>query len=393
MQIIQNDLISAVTSDASHLSSTFAVTNILNDIPSLQYICNSTSCTIVMTVSSGMQAAFFSGLQADSGTVQLGSATADSEQFDINTTPYSSLSQLALGSSQRISPEFFSFTVAPYTGPTISSPYSGGTISEYTQGPTSIELTGDVTLESDLVLTDSSDSIQRVSTGSALGAASITLRLETSTDRKDSPVSGNAIHQWDQSSGVAGRFEDSSGNAINLNDHANVMIGSICTIGGSDYQVNKIIGDGTGVADVELSGSASDATVTAIKHPIKLGIARAGSVLNVENPQLGTSKTFTDFSIRRQIEDGGYSQTQRNVSKSFTVSGLLSDSNAQSFEGFYRSFRSKPVPVIVADGLDSARNENTLMTGFYFFRSAPSMAYAVFNGSHTQVEFELNEVI
>jgi len=33
------------------------------------------------------------------------------------------------------------------------------------------------------------------------------------------------------------------------------------------------------------------------------------------------------------------------------------------------------------------------MTGFYFFRSAPSMAYAVFNGSHTQVEFELNEVI
>ena len=392
MQILHDDLISSVSSSASHLSSTYPIANVQNDIPSLPYICDATSCTITLTVSSGMQALFLSGLQADSATVQLMTSTDDSGQIDINTTPYSSLAELATGSSQRISPEWFSFTVATAAA-TISSPYSGGTITEYTQGPTTLELTGDLTLAADLVLTDSANSIQRISTGSALSAATVKLVLTTSTDRKDSPVSGNAIHQWDQSSGVAGRFEDSSGNAINLNDHANVMIGSICTIGGSDYQVNKIIGDGTGVADVELSGSASDATVTAIKHPIKLGIARAGSILNLENPQLGTSKTFTDFSIRRQIEDGGYSQTQRNVSKSFTVSGLLADSNAQSFEGFYRSFRSKPVPVIVADGLDSARNENTLMTGFYFFRSAPSMAYGVFNGSHTQVEFELNEVI
>ena len=393
MQILQDDLISAVSSSASHLSATYPVGNVQDDIPSLPYICNATSCTITMTVASGMQALFLSGLQADSATVQLVTSTDDSGQIDINTTPYSSLSELATGTSQRISPEWFSFTVATAAN-TISSPYAGGTISEYTQGPTTLILAGNLTLAADLVLTDSSNSIQRISTGAALTAATVTLTLTTSTDRKDSPVSGNSIYQWDQeAAGVAGRFEDSSGAAINLNNFGNVMIGSIVTISGTDYQVSKIIGDGTGVGDVELSSAASDATVSAIKHPIKLGIARAGSVLNIENPQLGLSRTFTDYSVRRPLLNGGYSETQRNTCKGFDVSAMLSDSNVQNFEGFYRAFRSKPFPAIIAEGFDSARNENTRMAGFYYLRSAPSMAYATHSGSATQTEFQIHEVI
>ena len=393
MQILQDDLISAVSSSASHLSATYPVGNVQDDIPSLPYICNATTCIITLSVASGMQALFLSGLQADSATVQLVTATDDSGQIDINTTPYSSLSELATGSSQRISPEWFSFTVATVAA-TISSPYAGGTISEYTQGPTTLVLAGNLTLAADLVLTDSANSIQRISTGSALTAATLMLTLTTSTDRKDSPVSGNAIYQWDQeAAGVAGRFEDSSGAAVNLNNFANVMIGSICTIDGTDYQVTKIIGDGTGVGDVELSSAASDATVSAIKHPIKLGIVRAGSVLNIENPQLGLSRNFTDYSVRRPLLNGGYSETQRNVCKGFNVSAMLSDTNAQNFEGFYRAFRSKPFPAIIAEGFDSARNENTRMAGFYYMRSAPSMAYATHSGSATQTEFQIHEVI
>jgi len=393
MQILQDDLISAVSSSASHLSATYPIGNVQDDIPSLPYICNATSCTITLTVASGMQALFLSGLQADSATVMVSDTIDDSGQIAINTTPYSSLVELATGSSQRISPEWFSFTVATAAA-TISSPYAGGTISEYTQGPTTLVLAGNLTLAADLVLTDSANSIQRISTGAALGAATVTLTLTTSTDRKDSPVSGNAIYQWDQeAAGVAGRFEDSSGAAVNLNNFANVMIGSIVTISGTDYQVAKIIGDGTGASDVELSSAASDATVSAIKHPIKLGIARAGSVLNIENPQLGLSRSFTDYSVRRPLLNGGYSETQRNVCKGFDVSAMLSDSNAQSFEGFYRAFRSKPFPAIIAEGFDSARNENTRMAGFYYLRSAPSMAYATHSGSYTQTEFQIHEVL
>jgi len=392
MQILQDDLISAVSSSASHLSATYPVGNVQDDIPSLPYICNATTCTITLTVASGMQALFLSGLQADSGTLYLKGPTYESVGIDINTTPYSSLSELATGSGQRISPEWFSVSLVATE--TISSPYAGGTITEFTTGPTTLVLEGNLTLAANLILTDTTGyAIQRLSTGSALGAATVTLTLTTSTDRKDSPVSGNAIYQWDQSSGVAGRFEDSVGAAVNLNNFANVMIGSICTIGGTDYQVAKIIGDGTGASDVELSSAASDATVSAIKHPIKLGIARAGSVLNIENPQLGLSRNFTDYSVRRPLLNGGYSETQRNTCKGFDVSVMLSDSNAQNFEGFYRAFRSKPFPAIIAEGFDSARNENTRMAGFYYLRSAPSMAYATHSGSFTQTEFQIHEVI
>ena len=392
MQILQDDLISAVSSSASHLSAIYPIGNVQDDIPSLPYICNATSCTITLTVSSGMQALFLSGLQADSATVWITTTDDESDLLSVNTTPYSILSELATGSSQRISPEWFSFTLAA-SASTISSPYSGGTLTEFTTGPATLILAGDLTLAANLLLTDSANSIQRISTGSALTAATVTLTLTTSTDRKDSPVSGNAIYQWDQSSGVAGRFEDSSGAAVNLNNFANVMIGSICTIGGTDYQVVKIIGDGTGASDVELSGSASDATVSAIKHPIKLGIARAGSVLNIENPQIGLSRTFTDYSVRRPLLNGGYSETQRNICKGFNVSAMLSDTNAQNFEGFYRAFRSKPFPAIIAEGFDSARNENTRMAGFYYLRASPSMAYATHSGSYTQTEFQIHEVI
>jgi len=401
MQILQDDLISAVSSSASHLSATYPVGNVQDDIPSLPYICNATSCTITLTVASGMQALFLSGLQADSATVQLVTSTDDSGQIDINTTPYSSLSELATGSSQRISPEWFSFTVATATA-TITSPYAGGTISEYTQGPTTLVLAGNLTLAADLVLTDSANSIQRISTGAALGAATVTLTLTTSTDRKDSPVSGDNIGFFIPTGGTPGTTgnfakdatEAGASNFINVNNHGNVLIGSwVNTSTGNTVQVTKIIGDGTTSGDITVSSNLASGTVSSILNPIKLGIARAGSVLNIENPQLGLSRTFTDYSVRRPLLNGGYSETQRNVCKGFDVSAMLSDTNAQSFEGFYRAFRSKPFPAIIAEGFDAARNENTRMAGFYYLRSAPSMAYATHSGSYTQTEFQIHEVL
>ena len=350
MKFLENNLITAGASSASHLSSTYAIANVENDIVSQPYIANAASCNITVTVASGMNSFFIFGLLADSGTVSLDDSAATSGAISINTTQYSSLDQLANNTTNRIPPEWFNFT-------------------------------------------KSGSSITRVDTGSVLAGTTITLALTTSTDRKATQVKGNAIHQWDQSSGATGRFEDSSGAAINLIDFANVMIGSICTIGGSDYQVIKIIGDGTGAADVTLSGSASDATVTAIKNPIKLGIVQAGVSLNVENPQIGFGLGFEDYSIRRPIFDGGLSQKQRNVCKTYSVSSILSDTNVQSFEGFYRAFRSKPFPAIVTQGLPSSTNENTRNSGFFYFRNAPSFEYAQHQGTVSAISFDIHEVI
>jgi len=350
MKILQNNLVTAVSSGAGNLSSTYAIANVENDTVALPYIANSTSAALTINVGAGMNCFFISGHLCDSGTISISASPGSSASIALNATQYSDLDQLAINTRHRLPPEWFNFTV-------------------------------------------SGSSITRVDTGSVLAAATITLTLNTATDRKDTPVSGNAIHQWDQSSGAVGRFEDSSGNGINLNDFGNVMIGSICTIGGSDYQVIKIVGDGSGSTDVTLSGSASDATVTALKNPVKVGIVRAGSVLSVENPQIGTGLGFNDYSIRRQIVDGGLSFKQRNLCKQYSVSSIMTDTNAQSFEGFYRSFRSKPFPALVTQDMPASTNADTRNSGFFYFIGPPSFEYIQHQGSVTAISFDIHEVI
>jgi hypothetical protein len=393
MQIIESNLISSVSSSEGNLDS-FPVANISSDIPSQEYICDATSCTITINIDSGMKGFFISGLMADSASMGV-SISGASGTIAVSTDDYSDLKELAIGQKIRISPEYFNFQV-------------------------------------------DGSSITRATSPNTLTAATVTLSLTTSTDLKDTPASANtnAIYQWDHDSGGHGRFEDSSGNAVNLDDFANVLVGSIVTRG-VDYQVSKIIGDGTATNAVQLadlsattitspfSGTIStnsfclttleingdvtlaadltladyagtppaDGTVTAIKNPIKLGIARAGSVLDVENPQQGFSQSFTDYSIKRTINDGGYDQTQRNTTKNFDAEFPMTDANAQSFISFYRANRSRPFPAILIDGLDSNRDGTTRLSGFFYFPTEPGINFISHSGEVKTVSLSFREVI
>ena len=349
MKFLDNNLITAVASSASSLSSTYAIANVENDIVSQPYIANSTSCNITVTVTSGMNCFFIFGLLADSGTVSLDDGSATSGAISINTTQYS-YGFLSNNTRNRIPPEWFNFT-------------------------------------------KSGSSITRVDTGSVLAGTTITLTLNTTSDRKSSPLKGNSITAWDQSSGATGRFKDVTGAVVNLDDFANLMIGSICTIGGSDYQVIKIIGNGTGASDVTLSGSVADGSVTALKNPIKISIIRAGVSLSVENPQIGFGLGFDDYSIRRPIFDGGLSQKQRNVCKTYSISSILEDTNAQSFESFFREYRSKPFPALVTQDMPASTNADTRNSGFFYFIGPPSFEYIQHQGAVSAISFDIHEVI
>jgi len=393
MQIIESNLISSVSSDEGNLES-FPIANISTDIPSQEYICDATSCAITINIDSGMEGFFISGLMADSASMAVAISGA-SGTIAVSSTEYSDIKELALGQKIRISPEFFNFEVA-------------------------------------------GSSITRATSPNTLIAATITLTLTTSTDLKDTPASANtnAIYQWDHDSGGQGRLEDSTGAAVDLYDFGNVLVGSIVTRG-TDYQVSKIIGDGTAVNAVQLmdlsatsitspfSGTISvdsfgpttleidgdvtlganltlaeyagtlpaDGTVTAIKNPIKLGIARAGAVLDVENPVLGFSQSFTDYSVKRPIVDGGYDETPRNITKNFDAEIPMTDANAQSFISFYRANRSRPFPAILVDGFESDRDATTRLAGFFYFPAAPGIEFISHSGDLKNVSLSFREVI
>ena len=397
MKILNDNLVSAVSSSAGALNSDrYPIGNVSNEIPGLPYIANASTCVLTVTVASGMQALFLQGLQADSANLTIHTSSEDGYS-DISTTPYSSLYELGVGMSHLIPPEWFNFTILDSGGTFISSPYSGGTLEGLVGAPTTLTLSGGgtTTLSGAMLvlgLDDGENYISNTDDGTALGAATIRIYLNTTTDRKAQAASGNGVTNWTQSSGVAGFFTDGT-DAVNLNDHGNIFLGSIVTISGVEYQISKIIGDGSAASSVELSAAVGSASVTSIVNPIKLGSLRAGTTLSVEAPQAGMGQDLADYSIRQPSANGAYSQTPRNVGKTFAASFVMADANARAFESFYYAFRSKCFPAIMAADMGSSTEAATRLSGYFYFDAPPTFSYINNTGSHSSVEAVFRENI
>ena len=405
MKILDSNKISAQSlTSGTQFSAEYSVDNISDDNPRKCFMANSASATISVTLESGMSAIFISGVMADSLTLNISdtdNSLSITDVLDINN--YSTNKWLNKNNDAKQKPNLQPYSRGTFSGTVLSSPITTDTTlsDDLTGAPDTLVLEANLTLgngAADLVilelgLSDSDDNIENIWTGSPLGAGTATLTLESTTDLKDSPVQGNSIYQWDQSSGATGRFEDSSGNAINIFNHSNIHLGSIITIGGSDYQVNQIVGDGTGAADITLSGSVADATITSVKNPVRIGIFQASSVFAIENPQIGISKALQDFSIRKPLNNGGYQETQKNVINIFTCNLIVPIAQANNIIDFYHAYRSKPFPIQVLNDLASAQSERFNYSGLFYMIDPPEMVSVNHSGSYQNLTFNIREVV
>jgi hypothetical protein len=228
----------------------------------------------------------------------------------------------------------------------------------------------------------------------ALTAANgLILRFQTTTDRKDTPASGNAIYQFDVDGTNTGRFEDSAGASVNLNNHGHVMIGSHVDIGGTVHKVTKIIGDGTGTGAVTLSGSPIDGTITTIKNPVKVGIVRAGTIETFENPRLGLQKSFSDYSIRRITQNGILSFSNRNHSKIYKGKIVSTVANSDAFLDFAQAYRAKPFACLLAHGMPAGQGEASNFSIFGQFAELPEESFEGAASAVRNIDFRIREVL
>ena len=117
-----------------------------------------------------------------------------------------------------------------------------------------------------------------------------------------------------------------------------------------------------------------------------------GSVLSVSNPQVGAQKSFDDFSYKRPLIDGGYTQIQRNVVSIYAVGSIMPRSEAENFINHYRAFRSKPFPVLVFDSMPSGQSENVKYSGFMYMPEPPQVSYSFKQAEFQNITFRLREV-
>ena len=265
----------------------------------------------------------------------------------------------------------------------------------------------------------------------------LVLTLETGVDRKSQTSNGVAIASWQQGADLThGRFLDASGNAVNLRQHGRALVGSQILTNGESFtsnatqdttlsvdsvsvsplsisagvtvtiaeskvltiviqfpQISAYTGSGTAVGSVTISSSLASKVVTGLINPIRLGIFRGGSVLEMPNPQIGLENPMIDYSTRRRLTNGGYQYKQFNVGKSVSLSFILTNLELIQFENFVRAYRSKPFSALFLDDMATAQEPSTRYSGFYYLQEAPNSAFSLDKtAGKCTTDFTLNEI-
>jgi len=340
MKIIDKNYISAVASSGTAMSSVYAVANMLTDYPGQAYIDNagvSSSITVTATLSATSAAFFLHNWLAD---VLEYSIDAGANWVSLSTADQNFISS---------NPQFF--------------------------------------LNS-RILTKSFFISVSMTTGNGLK-----IRMQSTTDRKSSQVEGNAIANWVQDSAATGHFTDSTPTTVSLESHGRVMLGSIVTIAASNYQITKIIGDGTASGAITLSSAVASAAVSSIKNPCKLGILRAGSLMSIENATPGFSAGFSDYSFQSEIQNGGFTRINRNVARIYDFSISATITNSDAIIAFARAYRKKPFACLLLDGMPSGQNETKEFSVFATISQFPNMTFWGYLGTLRNITLRLIEVL
>jgi hypothetical protein len=401
MRIIQDDRTTSISA-STEFSSSYSIDNVQDDKVSSRYIAqggtSGTTATITLnltgTASAPVEAFFISGLMADSGTWSFQNADGSSvhESGTLSTTDLA------------------------------SSDISGNpnTLNNYFVGQ-------DNPLLSEFIIFSNPQTT----------TCRLVLTLTSSTDRKGQNIKGNAIASWQKDGTATGRFKDSSGGIVNLNEFGRVLVGSQITIGGTLIsstfstntsitedsvavapatinggvtvtlsggktltlqeggfpQVQSFTGGGTGSGSVTLSYDLASQTIASIINPIRLGIIRSGDSLDLPNPQIGVGKSLNDYSVKRRMVNGGYSYELRNIGKSIDISLILTNAQADNLEKFARAYRAKPFSALFLESMASGQNPKTRYSGFYYFVNSPVFSFMKHDGNHVSANFKLSEVI
>lgn len=328
MKIITYNRFSAASLTTGSALGSYSISNISNNVPNQPFMLTTGTvdgsgyqqAVISITTSGTVDSFFISGLSADSASYTVNGGSSVS----LNTTYRSPYTEWLQYNAGLIQPEFVSITSA--TSPTIA------------------------------------------------------ITLKSSTDVKDSPLSGPAIAYWtlDNASAASGgsasgRFYTTGGaSVVNVINHGQVRVGSFVS-GTYDStptiaQVTKIKGDGTSTFGIELNTQLDTGTINYIRNPVKLGCLKIGQRTEFPNPQVGLSRQDEDYSRRYSLFGGSYTNRQHPKAKAYSCQFSVLKASADSMLDFFDAVRSEPFAMKLVDDLD----ETSMLA---YLQSAPTVSY------------------
>lgn len=130
------------------------------------------------------------------------------------------------------------------------------------------------------------------------------------------------------------------------------------------------------------------AVISYALRSIRIGILRAGFIQDLPNPQVGLSRNYKDYSVKRELINGGHQYFNRNISRIYSGKLVLERSLAQTFMNFVRTQRGKP---FAAEILTEMEEEGPSAL-YGFFNSTPSESLSHRTGALRDIDFSIQQV-
>jgi len=129
-------------------------------------------------------------------------------------------------------------------------------------------------------------------------------------------------------------------------------------------------------------------TLTYMFKSIRLGLLRAGYMEIYPNPQVGMSRSYKDFSIRKSLVNGGHQYSNRNIAKIYSGNLTLKRVSAVGFLRFAEDIRAKPFPVEILTNMEM--ESPTVFYGFFVNTPSENMSYRT--GVMREIDFSIQQV-
>lgn len=139
---------------------------------------------------------------------------------------------------------------------------------------------------------------------------------------------------------------------------------------------------------VEEAHYAKSCKIKYLFTSMRMGLFRAGYIENFPNPQMGLSRTYKDFSIRKSLVNGGHQYSNRNMAKIYSGNLILDRDRVRRFLTFAEMQRAKPFPVEVLSNMQ----EETPTVFYGFFNTSPSESINQRTGVIRDINFSIQQV-
>ncbi|MEI6259261.1 MAG: hypothetical protein WCR46_05060 [Deltaproteobacteria bacterium] len=117
------------------------------------------------------------------------------------------------------------------------------------------------------------------------------------------------------------------------------------------------------------------------------GICRAGTLLSFPNPQYGLTQKRHDYSIKKELSNGGLYIYNRHTPRQYDLSFLMTYSEYNTIDALFIANGSIPLAFLIADEIDS----DDQWSGFFHIVDPPSAGYEYH--SHLKCSFTLQEAV